>query len=98
MRVRASFFESAPDPQVAPPSRSKVALISRSVSRSPYDHDSIGFSFGIHRNIAISADYCPKAGLTHWQPRYDDTPPSPELPNTPAEPPVTRRKPNLSDQ
>src|SRR5262249_27011929 len=36
MRVRASFFESAPDPQVAPPSRSKVAPISRSVS-SVYD-------------------------------------------------------------
>ena len=32
MWVCASFFESAPDPQGAPPSRSKVALISRSVS------------------------------------------------------------------
>jgi hypothetical protein len=50
--------------------------------RSSYNSDYIGFFFGIHRNIAMSADYCPKAGLTHWQPRYDNTPPSPHLSST----------------
>ncbi len=36
MRVCASFFESVPDPQAAPPSRSNVALISRSASSKGY--------------------------------------------------------------
>ncbi len=47
--------------------------------RSPFDHDFIGFILGIHRNTAVSVEYCREAGLTHWQPRRDDTPPSPAL-------------------
>jgi hypothetical protein len=35
------------------------------------------FVFGKHRNTCYSLDYCPKAGLTHWQPRIGDIPPSP---------------------
>lgn len=44
-----------------------------------HDWKKIGFILGEHRTILFTADYCPRAGLTHWQPRVDNTPPSPEL-------------------
>jgi Protein of unknown function (DUF551) len=48
--------------------------------KSKYGEGTIGFLFGVHRNINFPPDYCPEVRLTHWQPRLDGTPPSPHLP------------------
>jgi hypothetical protein len=44
-----------------------------------FGEESLQFCLEKHRNVYFPPEYCPKAGLTHWQPRIDDIPPSPNL-------------------
>ena len=42
-----------------------------------------------HRNVYFPPDYCPKAGISHWQPRIADIAPSPQI--DPADVPLRLR-------
>lgn len=58
-----------------------------------YGGDTIGFIFGVHRNIMFPPDYCPEVGLTHWQPRLDANPPSPQFVTPPVVSSSSRERP-----